>query len=165
MHELSTHLSPQLSPQPHFCPFFATPKTNEMGTSGQHFFNLHHPPFNTSFNTPFNASFTPCLVAPWLPPLHPPAPTISTFTPPHFQRWQNDVANPTHRARHKAHKSPLQRILYPLPSVPTHSTKRAARHTVFSGHAQRLDAVLVVAFRCAQLDASSHLFALPIKAN
>lgn len=165
MHKKSTHLSTQLSTQPHFCPFLPPRKTYEMGTSGQHFFNLHHPPFNTSFNTPFNASFTPCLVAPWLPPLRPPAPTISTFTPPHCQRWQNDVANPTHRTRQKAHKSPLQRILYPLPSVPTHSTTRAARHTVFSGHAQRPDAVLVVTVRCTQLDASSHLFALPIKAN
>lgn len=28
-----------------------------MGTFGQPFFCLHHPPFNTSFNTPFNARF------------------------------------------------------------------------------------------------------------
>ena len=165
MHKKSTHLSTQLSTQPHFCPFLPPRKTYEMGTSGQHFFSLHHPPFNTSFNTPFNASFTPCLVAPWLPPLHPPAPSISTFTPPHRRHWQNDVANPTHRTPQKAHKSPLQRILYPLPSVPTHSTKKSRQAHRFQRSAQRPDAVLVVAVRCAQLDASSHLFALPIKAN
>ena len=53
----SPHLSPQLSLQPHFCPFLATPKSNEMGTFGQPFFCLQHHPFNTSFNAPFNARF------------------------------------------------------------------------------------------------------------
>lgn len=165
MHKKSTHLSTQLSTQPHFCPFLPPRKTYEMGTSGQHFFNLHHPPLNTSFNTPFNASFTPCLVAPWLPPLHPPAPSISTFTPPHRRHWQNDVANPTHRTRRKPIKARYSAFYtLSLPSLHT-AQKRAARHTVFSGHAQRPDAVLVVAVRCTQLNASSHLFALPIKAN
>lgn len=168
MFKLSTQLSTQLSVQPHFCPFFATPKSNEMGTFGQPFFCLHHPPFNTSFNTPFNASFSPSLVAHERHPFNPSEPHRHTQQPHHAHHIA-DVSKmmPPAAAWHTAEsrRKPAVPRFTLFPASTTTHTKRAARRAVFSGHAQRLHAVDASTVRCAQLAAKHHQPAVYLKPN
>ena len=168
MHELSTQLSPQLSPQPHFFPFFATPKTYEMGTFGQPFFCLQHHPFNTSFNTPFNARLPCPLLAPERHPFNPSEP----HTRPQQHRHTHHIADvskmmPPAAASHTAEsrRKPAVPRFTLFPASTTTHTKRAARRAVFSGHAQRLRAVDASSVRCAHLAAKHHQPAVYLKPN
>lgn len=157
MHELSTHLSPQLSPQPHFLPFFRPRKQNEKGTFGQHFFCLQLRPFNGSFNTPLNACPAWHHVAHERPPYTP----SHTLEPPkyaHFHAHTHmSAARHTPAPRRKPHKAPCRLVLRCSLPFTTHKRK-AARRAVFSGHAQRLHAVDASSVRCAQLKAQTPPF-------
>lgn len=85
MHKSSTHLSTQLSVQPHFCPIFRPRKTYEMCTFGRSFFGLQLHPFNGSFNTRLKApvrSMSCHHCHPLTAPFSPVLPSMATCTPP-----------------------------------------------------------------------------------
>ena len=164
MHKSSTHLSTQLSVQPHFCPIFRPLKQHEMGTLGQHFFDLQLHPFNGSFNTrlkapvrsmschhchPHTAPFSPVLpsMATCTPPL-PCAHTINALLHPSGDRCKPVVARSAH-----FHAHCISQI------------KKSRQAAVFSGHTQRLDAVAALQRQGHAPQLISHLFVMSIKAN
>lgn len=121
MHKSSTHLSTQLSVQPHFCPIFRPLKQHEMCTFGQHFFYLQLHLFNGAFNTRLKApvrSMGCHHCHPHTAPFSPVRPSMATCTPPlpcaHAINAQ------------EAALSPLSRVLRPFLHCIT-QTKRAAR--------------------------------------
>lgn len=139
-----------------------------MGTFGQPFFCLHHPPFNTSFNTPFNARLPCHLLAHERHPFNPSEPHTRPQQPNHTHHIA-DVSKmmPPAAAWHTAesHRKPAVPRFTLFPASTTTHTKRAARRAVFSGHAQRLHAVDASSVRCAQLAAKHHQPAVYLKPN
>lgn len=161
LHKSSTHLSAQLSVQPHFYPNFRPQKSNEMCPFGRPFFGLQPCPFNASFITPVNTRLPPVAMSPMgaqpcpaatrqEPQMHPPSRPFVVV------RYMV-AAQPSGQAATGRYKPAVARFT-PRPAHCPHHTKRAARRAVFSGHALRLDAVQLVAVRCAQLHAAQPPF-------
>lgn len=82
-----------------------------MGTFGQPFFCLHHPPFNTSFNTPFNARLPYHLVAHERHPFNPSEPHRHTQQPHHAHHIA-DVSKMMQPATRTAHVRKPQKARY-----------------------------------------------------
>lgn len=147
---------PTVPPTP-FLPFLRPRKWNEKGTFGQHFFCLQQLPFNGSFNTPFNARM-PCHHVTHERPPYTPSHTLEPPKYAHFSAHTHmATARPTPAPRRKPHKAPCRLVLRCSLPFTTHKRK-AARRAVFSGHAQRLDAVSSSSVWCVQLKAQTPPF-------
>lgn len=126
MHKSSTHLSTQLSVQPHFCPIFRPPKQHEMGTFGQHFFYLKLHPFNGSFNTRLKApvrSMRCHHCHPHTAPFSPVRPSMATCTQP--LPCTHTINAPLHPAGGRCKPVVARSALFPAHCIT--QTKRAAR--------------------------------------
>ena len=164
MHKSSTHLSTQLSVQPHFCPIFRPLKQHEMCTFGQHFFYLQLHPFNGSFNTRLKApvrSMGCHHCHPHTAPFSPVRPSMATCTPP--LPCAHTINAPLHPAGGRF--KPVVTRSAPFHAQLYFSNKKSRQAAVFSGHTQRLDAVAALQRQGHAPQLISHLFVMSIKAN
>lgn len=164
MHKSSTHLSTQLSVQPHFCPIFRPRKWNEKGTFGQPFFGLQLHPFNGSFNTRLKApvrSMSCHHCHPHTAPFSPVLPSMATCTQP--LPCAHIINAPLHPAGGRCKPVVARSALFPAHCIT--QTKRSRQAAVFSGHTQRLDAVAALQRQGHAPQLISHYFRMSIKAN